>query len=128
MIAQLKVDMADEVKHKDFCNTEFHTNESQTTEANRKLDALKATQDDLEASIANFEAEIKTLTAEIAEMRVELQSATNDRKAESRVFQTAVQDQREMQQILKKAVARMDQFYNSQEGQAFLQAHQESSQ
>lgn len=115
--------MADEVKHKDFCNAEFHTNESQTTEANRKLDALKATQDDLEASIANFETEIKTLTAEIAEMRVELQSATNDRKAESHVFQTAVQDQREMQQILKKAVARMDQFYNSQEGQAFLQAH-----
>jgi chromosome segregation ATPase len=123
MIAQLKVDMADEVKHKDFCNTEFHTNESQTTEANRKLDALKATEDDLEATIANFETEIKTLTAEIAEMRVELQSATNDRKAESHVFQAAVQDQREMQQILKKAVARMDQFYNSEEGAAFLQAH-----
>lgn len=128
MIAQLKIDMADEVKHKDFCNTEFHSNESQTTEANRKLDALKATEDDLEASIANFETEIKTLTAEIAEMRVELQSATNDRKAESHVFQTAVQDQREMQQILKKAVNRMDQFYNSKEGEAFLQAHQESAQ
>jgi chromosome segregation ATPase len=124
MISQLKIDMADEVKHKDFCNTEFHSNESQTTEADRKLDALKATEDDLEASIANFETEIKTLTAEIAEMRVEMQSATNDRKAESHVFQTAVQDQREMQQILKKAVNRMDQFYNSKEGEAFLQAHQ----
>jgi chromosome segregation ATPase len=122
MIAQLKIDMKDEVKHKDFCNTEFHSNESQTTEANRKLDGLKATQDDLESSIANFETELKTLSAEIQEMRVELQSATNDRKAESHAFQVAVQDQKEMQQILKKAVKRMDMFYNSKEGEAFVQA------
>lgn len=128
MIEQLKIDMQDEVKHKDFCNTEFQTNETQTTAANRKMDELNAKKDDLEASIASLASDIKTLTAEIAEMRVQLQSATNDRKAESKEFQTTVMDQRSMQQILKKAVKRMDMFYNSKEGEAFLQAHSTDSQ
>jgi len=113
MVAQLKIQQADEVTHKDFCNAEFHTNEGQTTTANRKMDDLKAQEDDLEASIAAFEAEIKQLKAEIAEMEVQLQSASEDRKSESLTFQQAVNDQREMQQILKKAVARMEKFYNA---------------
>jgi len=116
MVAQLKIDQKDEVKHKDFCNKEFHDNDTQTTAANRKVELLQGTQADLEASIAQFEEEIKTLTAEIAQMRVELQSASLDRQEESKVFQQAVQDQIEMQQILKKAIKRLEAFYQPKEG------------
>lgn len=124
MIAGLKLQQADEVKHKDFCNNEFHSNESQTTAANRKVEILQGTQADLEASITAFEAEIKQLTVEIGQMRVEIQSASNDRQEESKVFQQAVQDQISMQQILQKAIKRLEAFYSPKEGLVQLSSKQ----
>lgn len=118
MVAALKQQQADEVKHKDFCNEEFHTNEQQTTKANRKSDNLDAKKTDLEAQIKAFTDTIDMLTAEIGEARVELQRASEDRNAESKEFQKIVADQQATQEILDKATDRLAQFYNKK---SFLQ-------
>jgi chromosome segregation ATPase len=111
MVAALKQQQADEVKHKDFCNTEFHTTETTTTKTDRKLEGLKGKSDDLEASIKDFSDTIATLTAEIADARLELQRATNDQVAASKEFKQVVADQQATQAILQKATARLSKFY-----------------
>ena len=73
---------------------------------------------DLEANIANLEAEIDTLTqdlaalaAEIKEAQVQVKRASEDRELENKEFQQTVADQRATQQILKKALDRLKVVY-----------------
>merc|ERR1719359_1392888 len=51
MIAQLLVEKADEIKHKDFCVEEFNTNQLQTEKKEREKQDLIAKIEDLETSI-----------------------------------------------------------------------------
>merc|ERR1719262_1710885 len=55
-------------------------------------------------------------------MEVSLKRAGEDRKAENKLFQTSVADQRVVVQILKKALTRLQEFYNKK---SLLQAQQE---
>merc|ERR1719218_425600 len=73
---------------------------------------------DLEASIADLGSTIETLTsdlanlkAEIQEMNVQVKRASEDREAENKEFQQTVADQRATQQILQKALDRLNAFY-----------------
>jgi len=122
MVAALKQQQADDVKHKDFCNTEFHTNEQTTVKANRKLEGLQGKQDDLEATIKDLTTDIETLTAEIGDARLELQRATNDHGEATKEFKQVVADQQATQAILDKATKRLSQFYNKK---SLLQTSQE---
>merc|ERR1719183_3085650 len=54
MIAQLLTDKADEIKHKDFCTSEFNTNLMQTEKADRKKADLEAKAEDLTMQIADL--------------------------------------------------------------------------
>merc|ERR1719291_661022 len=83
MVGMLKKQQADEVKHNDWCKLEIHENEMATEKAND----LKA---DLEAKIAELAETIKALEngiadakAQIAQLQVDLQRASEDRKAEN---------------------------------------------
>jgi len=122
MVAALKQQQIDEVKHKDFCNTEFHANEQSTVKANRKLEGLQSKQDDLEQTIKELTDNIATLTAEIADARLELQRATDGQVAASKEFQQIVKDQQATQAILDKATDRLGQFYNKA---SLIQSRQE---
>jgi hypothetical protein len=124
MVSALKTQQADEVKHKDFCNAEFQSNEMETATANRKVEELKAKQDDLEQQIKEFTDSIQQLQAEIVESRVELQRATNERIAQNKVFNKTVADQVATQAVLDKAIKRMDAYYNAKSDTgAFVQTH-----
>jgi hypothetical protein len=112
MVSALKKQQADEVKHKDFCNEEFHSNEGSTTKANRKLEGLQGKKDDLEATIKDLGTDIETLMAEISDARLELQRSTNDYKAATKEYLQVVKDQKATQAILDKATARLAKFYN----------------
>jgi chromosome segregation ATPase len=122
MVSALKTQQADSVKHKDFCNAEFHTNEQTTVKANRKLEGLQGTQNDLESQIKDYTTDIETLTAEIADARLELQRASDDMQASSKEFKQVVADQQATQAILDKATKRLSEFYNKK---ALLQTRQE---
>merc|ERR1719316_1347385 len=92
MIADLKTQQADEVKHKDFCTAELQKNDMDTI---AKTDEKK----DLDAKAA------------LEQTKVELMSASMDRVAENKAFQDAVADQRATQALLEKVQVRLAKFY-----------------
>lgn len=112
MIAQLKKEKEDEIVHRDWCNSEFNENEQQTAEAEREKEGLMNKIDDLKTQIASLTTDIKNLNNEINEMHVQLKRASEDRKEESLEFQQTIKDQRDTQEILKKAINRLQQFYD----------------
>merc|ERR1719335_402939 len=111
MIADLKQEQADEVKHKDFCNTEFQANE---------MENISKAQDkkDLEAKIGILEDKNETLTTtkattedELAQLKVEIQQANIERVDNNKEFQQTMADQKATRKILAKALDRLQQFY-----------------
>merc|ERR1719412_1096956 len=69
MIAQLLREKDDEIKHKDFCVDELHTNELQTENKEREKSDLLAKIADLELTIKQLTEAIDALQAEIKEMQ-----------------------------------------------------------
>merc|ERR550514_1621021 len=74
--------------------------------------------EDLEAKIAELAALMEKLAQEIeeakkriAEAEVSMKQAGQDREAENAEYQTTVADQRATQEILAKALARLQAFY-----------------
>merc|ERR1719199_8144 len=111
MIAQLLVEKADEIKHKDFCVEEFNKNELETEKKDREKKDLIAKIEDLTMTIDGLTKAIDTLKAEIAEMQVQLKRAGEDREKENKEFQTTVADQRASQKLLQAALAILQEFY-----------------
>merc|ERR1740133_938516 len=102
MINELTAQNKDEIKHKDFCTTEFNTNaqETQTKEGEKKDLAAKIA--DLAKKIEELTSAIDTLKSEVTEMQVQLKHGGEDRERANLEFQTAIAEQRATQQILTK--------------------------
>jgi len=111
MIEALKQQQDDEVKHKDWCNEEFNTNENQTANANKDKEDQENRIADLTQQIETLTQEIKDLNANVAEMQVQIQRASENRAAENKEFQQTVTDQRDTQSILQRALNRLQRFY-----------------
>jgi septal ring factor EnvC (AmiA/AmiB activator) len=121
MIAQLLVEKADEIKHKDFCVDEFNKNQLETENKEREKQDLIAKIEDLEMNIESLTKAINTLKAEIAEMQVQLKRAGEDREKENKEFQTTVADQRASQKLLQAALGVLQEFYGKEKAAAMLQ-------
>jgi len=111
MIAALKQQQADEVKHKDFCNAELQKNDMETMAKENEMTDLKALIEQLEATMDTLTKELKTCAAELADMKVQAQRAAEDRIEESQQFQQAVEEQRATRAILAKVKGRLNKFY-----------------
>jgi hypothetical protein len=112
MIATLKTQQKDEVKKKDWCDSEFQENTMQIM----KAEDLKT---DQETSIETLSTTIKTLTdeidaakAQINQMQIDLQRAGENRVKENADFQKTVTDQVATQEILAKALDKLATFYD----------------
>jgi hypothetical protein len=112
MVADLKEQMADEVKHQDFCAKELHKNVVSQNETKDTIEDLEATIADLEADIEILTEEIEKLLAEDAEMKVQVKKASEDRSAENKVFQQTVADQHVTQTLLAKALNKLNEVYS----------------
>jgi len=121
MIAQLLVEKADEIKHKNFCVDEFNKNQLETEKKEREKKDLIAKIEDLEMTIDALTKAIDTLKAEIAEMQVQLKRAGEDRELENKEFQTTVADQRASQKLLQAALTILQDFYGKKDAAAFVQ-------
>jgi len=119
MLKDLTKEMADEVKHKDFCNDEFHENDLNTHDNGNSIEDLDAQVNDHASNIDTLQDEIDALSKEIAEMQLQMQRANENRKAENREFQVVIDDQRATQVILTKALDKLGKFYG------FVQSKQE---
>merc|ERR1719409_2164472 len=122
MVADLKQQQADEVKHKDWCNEELHTNDMNTMEKTNEKKDLETKIDSLTSQIDTLVTEIKTAKASLAQTKVELQRANQDRVEENKAFQATIDEQRATQKLLRKVQDRLNEFYAEKAG--FLQAKQ----
>jgi hypothetical protein len=112
MSTSLGKEKEDEIVHKDDCISDFSENDKETT-------SKKNTKSDLETEINSLNSEEDVLRDEekkakaaIFDAQLQMKKAGEDREEENKVFQETVADQRATQEILKKAVERLAQFYN----------------
>merc|ERR1719305_233076 len=111
MIAELKAQMDEEVKIKTHCTDELNQNEKQTFETNREKTLLEQKIEELTNTIKRLTEEIADAELQIVNMKLEISRAGQNREAENAEYQAAVAEQRATQEVLKKALARMQAFY-----------------
>merc|ERR1719473_2472275 len=111
MIADLKTQQADEVKHKDFCQAELQKNDMDTIAKTDEKKDLDSKIDMLTEQLASLVDEIAKTKAALEQTKVELMSASMDRVAENKAFQDSVADQRATQALLEKVQVRLAKFY-----------------
>jgi len=111
MVAVLKKDQEDEVKHRDFCVEEFDENDKQTLVKDNEIKDLKGLIAKSEATMKTLDEEMAALKDSITEMQKQMAKASEERELQNKDFQTVVADQRATQEILKKALKRLESFY-----------------
>jgi DNA repair exonuclease SbcCD ATPase subunit len=111
MVAELKVEQQDEVKHRDFCVEEFNENKHQTVVNEDELKDLTTDIETLTSTLDTLTKELAAAKAEIADTKLQMKRAGEDREAENAEFQQTVADQRAAQQILTMALTRMKEVY-----------------
>merc|ERR1719253_776741 len=111
MVGELKEEQAEEVKFKAYCEKELDENEKATYTKNEEKEDLEAEIERLTALVETLSKEIEDAKTQIAETEVAIKKASQDREAQNAEFQTTIADQRATQEILKKALARLQAFY-----------------
>lgn len=111
MVANLKSQQDEEVKQKAYCTKGFNDNEKKTYTTEQELGDLQDKAKTIEENIEKLTTRIAAAKDEIARAEVELKRAGEARHEENEAFQEEVNDQRAMQNILRKAIDRMRQVY-----------------
>jgi len=127
MVVMLKQQQEDEVKKNDWCKSEIHTNEMTTAKTEDTKADLEAKINELTSTIKTLESEIADAYAQIEQTQLDLQRATEDRKAANFDFQKTVSDQTITIEVLKKALDRLATFYDflqKKGGASFVQKKQ----
>merc|ERR1719387_906516 len=103
--------MADEVKEHDYCIAELDKNTMAMDKTDHEKTTLESKLEQIKARLEELATEIKEATDAIAEMQTQMKRASGTREKENAEYQTSVMDQRLTQQILQKAMERMQQVY-----------------
>lgn len=112
MVAALKKEQADEVKKKDYCIEELNKNKISADGKKRQGEGLDATVQDLKEKLKAVEVDTKELDGEVLELKKQQKLAAQNREKENSEFQKVVQEQRQTQVLLKKAMQVLAGFYN----------------
>eukprot|EP00933_Yihiella_yeosuensis_P025613 TRINITY_DN1985_c1_g1_i1.p1 TRINITY_DN1985_c1_g1~~TRINITY_DN1985_c1_g1_i1.p1 ORF type:complete len:647 (-),score=238.15 TRINITY_DN1985_c1_g1_i1:245-2185(-) len=114
MVTALGKEQADEVKQRDYCIEKFAENKAATEAKERTKSKQAAKVEDLKMNIKQASAQIESLQGEIKEMQKQVKLAAQNREAENADFQVSVQDARQTQVILKKAIGVLNDYYNKE--------------
>jgi len=126
MVADLKVQQKEEVEFKAKCVAALDKTEKEIFDEKKEKKELETKISNLAALIEKLAKEIEEAKAQIADMEVEIKKASQNREKENAEYQTVVADQRATQDLLKKALSRLEDFYKKGKGKAVLvQASQE---
>jgi len=125
MVADLKVEQEEEVKFKTYCGKELDANEKSTYEKTEQKEDLEALIAKLSKNIKKLSEEIAAANGQVADTETAILKASQVREGENAEFQTTVADQRATQDILNKALGKLQAFYKSAKGGALLQTAQE---
>merc|ERR1712194_600048 len=102
----------DEVKKTNYCKAELQTNEMATARKTTQQEDLLAKIDKLENEIKTLESGIAAAKPAIAKNEVDLQRASQERKAENQEHQKVVADQLMTIEVLDKALQRLATYYD----------------
>jgi len=111
MVAELKAEQAEEVKLKEYCTTELNQNEQQTYQKTEDKEDLERKMEQLTTLKERLTKEIEEAKTTIANTQIEIKKAGEAREKENAEFQTTIAEQRATQNILKKALAKLEGFY-----------------
>jgi len=98
-------------KKRDYCIEELHKLTLQTDDEYHEKSNLETKQADLEASIKKLTEEIAAANAQVTETQIQMKKSSEVREQESRDFTVVIADARATQEILGKAVAKLNEFY-----------------
>jgi chromosome segregation ATPase len=113
MIADLEKQQADEVKTKSTCVSNMNTNDKDVYAANETLQDTQENIEDLETQISELTDAITQANDDVSNTQVAIKTAGLARQEENQAYQEEVNDQRAIQLILGKAIARMAQVYKA---------------
>jgi len=113
MIFHLMSEQKDEDDHKNWCEKEIAKTEKMKTEKETKKEALQASIDELSATIATLDDEIKENTKAVSELDAAMETATEDRNAERAENTATIKDAQEAQTAVSNAIAVLEDFYKS---------------
>eukprot|EP00441_Pelagodinium_beii_P001363 CAMPEP_0197704276 /NCGR_PEP_ID=MMETSP1338-20131121/125855_1 /TAXON_ID=43686 ORGANISM="Pelagodinium beii, Strain RCC1491" /NCGR_SAMPLE_ID=MMETSP1338 /ASSEMBLY_ACC=CAM_ASM_000754 /LENGTH=682 /DNA_ID=CAMNT_0043288175 /DNA_START=52 /DNA_END=2096 /DNA_ORIENTATION=- len=110
----LKKEQGDEVAKKEYCTEKLHENRLSTEKKTRKNENLEAKMEELKVELGDAVDAIKQLTSDIEELKKQQKIAAQNREKENSEFQRVVQEQRSTQELLKKALTVLGEFYKKQ--------------
>lgn len=122
LIVNLKKEQADEVAQKDMCIDDINTNEKEFAEKKSDHKDLATNLESINLSIEKLKDEIAAATEEVATTQQEILKASETREAENKEFQAIVVDQRATQEILNKALKKLQAVYKAAAA-SLLQVH-----
>jgi len=125
MVADLKTEQSEEVKFKTYCGKELNNNEKLTYETTEQKEDLEAKIEKLNKLSKKLQEEIAAANQQIADTETAILKASQVREGENAEFQTVVADQRATQEILNKALGKLQAFYKKAKGGALIQHAQE---
>lgn len=120
MITSLLKEKDDEIKHKDFCNKEFNSNDQETTLKKNQHNKLESEIDNLKVQIKTLTEEIEATQTQMDELKVQIKRGGEIREKENLDFQAVVKDQRATKLMLNNALDKLKGFYQKK-AKAFLQ-------
>ncbi|CAE7556115.1 psbJ [Symbiodinium natans] len=121
MVAALKEEQAAEVKKKDYCIEELQKNRLAAADKTREGEEFSAAAEDLKQKVKALDLQTAEVQAQVAGLKKQQKLAAQNREKENAEFQKTVQEQRQTQVLLKKALGVLAAFYNTKGEGSFLQ-------
>jgi chromosome segregation ATPase len=103
MVANIKQQMADDVKNKDQCGVDIRDNEQATRDAKRLKQLTESNIENLQDNIEELKEQIGQAGQAITDQKSAIKKASQEREEENKNFQTDLQAQRDMGGVLTKA-------------------------
>lgn len=121
MVSELVNEKADEIEHRDYCIKGLNENERTTAKkvheksrAEQEVDALTSEAKELADAIAGLEGDINKMKESLVQAKV-------DREAEQELYETTLQEQKDTETLLQKALDALKEAYASPNDAAFVQ-------
>merc|ERR1719387_1610980 len=112
LIANLKKEQKDEVEKKDWCRDELHKSDMELEAKYEKKEDIEIIINNHDALVLKLKTEISAATEQIAATKVSTQAANENRVKGNTEYQATANDQKAMQEVLKRALEKLQGFYS----------------
>jgi len=113
LVGQLEQEQKDDVAQRDVCIDTLNTNEKDLAAKFSEKSDLETKIEDLSLILEKTGDEVAAAKAEIQDTQVEMKKASENREKQNHDFQTTVTDQRATQELLKKALKKLEAVYKA---------------